>query len=366
MTIDFAKIAQLPKDQRLQEALCLMNSGQIDVPTAQALMRGEVPLGRASVQVGTMGYGGCSSHQAQHRKNVSSAVYGAAMTRDLAIPESNRKAAKAAKAQIDGLIDAVQQGGPDQRQAINALRDFLGTLGPDVVAAIDARVGTLLNGLGQVGLSYVNAKLQEAGVVFEQVMDVWSEYFVKMAQPGDLRGTVGRISFDFQPYSEETKAYFRSKGRDDQGKWSVQFEGMEAHWFRADPTDGSISAKQRQLTRGVTGSLEEIMPTFIALMGEQALPSGYAFEIDLDKVPQEQHAAVRAQLEGLKDYGAELKYRVSDAAELLALRRESGQIEVRISELLKTAQEAWTPAQRQEYESVYAAYHNLPAKHYEQ
>lgn len=367
MKVDFARIAELPLDQRRDEALAAMNAQHITVNQALALIRGEDPSADERRAIGAGAYGeaqGLATRARPLAKNA--ALYGVNMARDLGEPGILAGKAEVARQAIDELLDKVQSSTGDARRlALRKLQDYLGQVGPEVIDAIST-------GGGQVrdrGLGYVNSRLHEmgAGTSFEPIMDARSRAAVRLARPGEIRGERGSISFSYRPYSEHTLAFLRSQGVSDTGMWGATYAGMEAFDFRKG-SDDSISAKIRDLTKGVSGgSLEAVVADFVKMMGEQALPpGGYTFEVDLDKVPRELHAQVKAALSGLADYGADLKYLETDSAKIIDAARQSNAIGRRIDELLKKPQAQWTKADWAEYREVHAAYHALPELRYEQ
>ncbi len=312
--------------------------------------------------VGSEAYGQCGTTATAHAKPLgkSSAIYGAHMARQLAEREENDAKAQAARPKIDALIGKVRgSSGDDRRLALKALNDFLSSLGPDVVDQ--------LRGGETHGVGYVNEQLLQIGdVYFEPVMDAASRRFVQLSKPGEIRGETGRISFQFKPYSEGTLRYLQSVGNQDKGMWSVGYDGVEAFNFRKDGRDGSISANRRDLHRSNNGgNLSEVLGGFIEMMGEQGLPKGYRFEIDLEDVPKERHADVKQSLAALAEYGAELKYLVSDAHQLVANAMESAKLGERIDKLMANPQKEWSPADWAEYREVFTLYHQQPEKRFE-
>ncbi|MCK6546180.1 hypothetical protein L6R52_10050 [Myxococcota bacterium] len=366
MKIDFARIAQLPIDQRRDEALAAMNAKDITVNEAMALIRGENPRAADQVATGTVAYGQVAVKATDARPLAkNAALWGVNMARDLGEPGIMSGKAQVARQEIDKLLDRVEKTSGDARRlAVRTLQDYLGKVGPDVVDAIHVS-----NEIGDFGIGYVNSRLlaMGAGTTFEAIMDPQTRAAARLARPGELRGTTGSIRFAYEPYSDHTIQFLRSQGVTDQGKWGVTFEGMEAFAFRRQ-ADGSVSANIRDLKRGVSGgSLDAVVGDFVKMLGDQALPpGGYAFEIDLTNIPRELHGQVKAALAGLKEYGAELKYFETDIEKIMDAARESNAIGRRIDQLLQKPQSAWTKADWAEYREVHAAYHALPARRFEQ
>jgi hypothetical protein len=364
--LDFARIAQLPIDQRRDEVLTALNTKQVSAKEALELLRGEVPGAAEQRASGTNAYaadGGGATRARPLAKNA--ALYGVHMARDLGEPALLAGKADVARREIDQHLKHITAAkGDGQRLAIRALQDYLGKVGPDVIDAISAGGQVRDNGIG-----YVNARLREAGIdtTFEPIMDARSRAADRLSRPGELRGERGSITFSFRPHSDHTIQFLRSQGVMDTGMWGVTFSGTEAFNFRKN-SDQSVSAQLRDLTKGFSGgSIDEVVSGFVKMMGEQALPrGGFTFEIDLDQVPRELHGHVKAALAGLTEYGAELKYVETDPVKIMDAARDSVAIGRRIDKLLEKPQSEWTKADWAEYREVHAAFHGQADRRFEQ
>lgn len=138
MKIDFARIAQLPIDQRRDEALAAMNAKDITVNEAMALIRGENPRAADQVATGTVAYGQVAVKATDARPLAkNAALWGVNMARDLGEPGIMSGKAQVARQEIDKLLDRVEKTSGDARRlAVRTLQDYLGKVGPDVVDAI--------------------------------------------------------------------------------------------------------------------------------------------------------------------------------------------------------------------------------------
>ncbi len=362
---DFAQLIKLPAAERKPLVLDALRAGEIEARQAADLLGGQMPSGSEARSVGATPYGGPGGNaRASKALPKNSPLFRAAEMRDLGEGPAVTAEAISARKEIDRLLAKIGEAGSEPGPAIQKLEAYLGQIGPDVVDAIRGNSTSV----GDAGIGYVNARLAalNTGVVLEPIMDAQSRAFVRAARPGDLRGQRGSIHFDYRPYSRNTIDFARSQGRQDTGMWSATFSGMEAWNFKRDPQDGSVSAKRRDLHRGMNGgNLKEVVQDFISMLGEQAFPPGYSMEIDLDKVPKAQHGEVKAALAPLGEYGVELRYLETDPTKLMDAARDNAQIERRIFELLKKPETDWSPADRREYNELFALYNTQSGRRFE-
>lgn len=363
-SLDFVRIAQLPLDERREIALKAMNAKEIEPKTALELIRGEVPSIAAQTATGTNAYGATQAPTTKGKPLAkNAALYGVAMARDLGEGPANKAKAEVARREIDDHLTAIGNArGDAQRLAVRRLQDYLGKVGPDVVDAIS--VGGLVR---DNGIGYVNARLRELGVntSFEPIMDAASRRAAKLARPGEITGDQGQIRLGFHPYDEGTKRVLRSMGNNDQGRWSVTFEGQENFDFRAN-SDRSVSMRRRELTRSMEApELADALSGFVKMLGEQALPQGYTFDVDLEKVPADRRAEAKAALAALSDYGAEVRYLDNDLHRMMDRFRRIGEIDRQLEPLISKGREKWTPDEAKTFCTLSTEWHSLQGKQYE-
>ena len=164
----------------------------------------------------------------------------------------------------------------------------------------------------------------------------------KLARPGEITGKQGQISLGFHPYDESTKRFLRSAGNHDQGRWSVTFEGQENFDFKAT-SDRSVSMRTRELRRSMEApDLGDALSGFVKMLGDQALPQGYTFDVDLEKVPADRRGEAKAALAALSDYGAEVRYLDNDLNRMMDRFRRIGEIDRQLEPLVSKGREKWT------------------------